>query len=134
MNLDPTRTQTGERLVAWLYLDTQAAGASSIATLHVADLTGSRYSGSQASGADARPGRLFIVEREPLLDVAREQEDAILTLYGVPGAHYRLESTPSLRPPLVWSKVQSLPLTDDFAVLRRAVSANHTEYYRVVSE
>jgi len=62
---------------------------SAVATLRGEDLTGTRTDAPTANG-QAGVGRVFIVGPEPILDLARSNQMAALTLYALPGRSYAI--------------------------------------------
>jgi hypothetical protein len=136
MRLDPARTQSGIRPVGRLQFDTVQLGRSAAVRLEVDGLAGERLGGEVILNGAARAGRVFVVENEPLLEaVPGAAPGAIsLTLFGKPGARYRLLRSASLSPSSVWSTDHVFELTTSSAVVSRRVEAAAAAYYRAVAD
>ena len=69
----------------------------------------------------------------PLLEAALAPDGTgVLTLYGQPGGHYRLESTIHLTPTSSWQPVDNYTLTRSFVWIEGLTVANPPVFYRVV--
>jgi len=69
----------------------------------------------------------------PLLEAALAPDGTgVLTLYGQPGGHYRLESTTHLTLVSTWQPVDNYTLTRSFVWIEGLTVANPPVFYRVV--
>ncbi|HRT56790.1 MAG TPA: hypothetical protein P5038_09195, partial [Candidatus Paceibacterota bacterium] len=80
---------------------------SAVATLRGEDLTGTRTDAPTANG-QAGVGRVFIVGPEPILDLARSNQMAALTLYALPGRSYAIERRAGLDAHSPWEFQQTV--------------------------
>jgi hypothetical protein len=81
-----------------------------------------------------QPGRLFIIEHEPLLDASlAASRDAIsLVVYGEPGASYQLQRSSNLNPDAMWTDDEVVSLSGTSSVLPRAITPEPMAYFRVL--
>ena len=92
-DFDPARVFTGTRDIASLRLQSQKAGKSAIAPLKLGALLGQRATGQWLTDGQGENGRVFIIEKEPLLDIDYGSPGRVsLVLYGLPGHRYRIQA------------------------------------------
>jgi hypothetical protein len=99
--------QSGASLLGNLTLARLAFAAvqdehSAVAVLRGEALTGVRTDALTANGR-AGVGRVFIVGREPILDVTRSNSSAALTMYALPGQTYAIERATALGGANAWT-------------------------------
>jgi hypothetical protein len=80
---------------------------SAVAVLRGEGVTGLRADAPTANG-QAGVGRVFIVGPEPILDLARSNQMAALTLYALPGRSYAIERRAGLSSQSPWEFLQSV--------------------------
>ncbi|HZO54405.1 MAG TPA: putative Ig domain-containing protein, partial [Bryobacteraceae bacterium] len=132
MDFDPANLQTGSRALAWLNFDTQLTGHSSIAHLNLDALTAARTTGEPLDNGTAIRGRIFIIENEPLLDTVLAVPGMLrLTLYGLPGEQYQLQSAPALGPNAIWGNEILVTLPTTYQTLDRPVADEPARLFRV---
>jgi len=133
MDFDTDRRQSGSRALAWLFFDTQNAGHSSIASLHLDALSGDRAGGGALTHGKALDGRIFIIEQEPLLSVDTAAPTlARLTVYGLPGHHYRIRSSAGAGAP--WQNEAAVNLLSTFQTVERPVTNEPVRLFQVREE
>jgi hypothetical protein len=85
---------------------------SAFLELPIADATGTRIGGTDAPRKFLQDGEVVVINSNPLLRARLAQSNNAyresLTLYGLPGTNYVIESTTDLDPPVVWTPVDSL--------------------------
>jgi hypothetical protein len=134
VDFDPNQLQTGARTLARLNMATQLSGHSSIAHLDLEGLTASRTGGESTGRGAGQGGRVFVIEHEPLLDTTLVNPGRLLlTLYGLPGQRYLLQSTAILGAGAVWENEVSVELTGTYETLERLVTGS-PRFYRIVEE
>lgn len=133
--LDPSRARTGERVLAQITFDTLASSPSAVVPLTVLGLQGSRLSGEPYLNVGARPGRLYLVGNEPLLDASIDSPATVqLVVYGKAGNTYHLQRTPTLGPGAVWSLDQTFQLPGTAGELERPLGAEGAVFFRVIGD
>lgn len=133
MDFDPDRVATGDRVIGRLAFDTEPVGASSAVTLGVASPGGARTGGEGIVHAGAWPGRIFILEDEPLIDAAPAPGgNVVLVVYGDPGTTYQLQSSSLLGPGAAWRNDATVVLSGAHAVVTRPLGGPTAQYWRVV--
>ena len=132
MDFDPGQLQTGSRRLASLKFNTLLTGHSSIARLDLDALTGQRSSGEPLANGRAFGGRIFIIEQEPLLDSTIAAPNLIrLTLYGLPGHTYMLQSTPTLGSNGTWNNELQVNLSTTSQVIHQPLAEETMRIFRV---
>jgi hypothetical protein len=132
MDFDPGNLQTGSRALAWLNFDTQLTGRSSIAHFKLDALTGARTTGEALANGRAFGGRVFVIEREPLLDTGLAAPGMLrLAIYGLPGHQYQLQSAPSVGPTLIWTNESLVTLPTTYETLGRPLADEPARLFRV---
>ncbi len=122
LGFEAGRLGSGTRPVAWLGLSSVTGHGSGVVPLRVRGVTAWQAGGVAVGHAAGQDGRLIVVEREPVLEVAPAAAGSWqMRLYGVPGARYVTETAPALGaggwvPGAAWSPgdrvlFQELPLT-----------------------
>jgi hypothetical protein len=136
LRMDPARTLSGTRAIGRLQFGTVASGVSAAVRLEMRELTGARLGGTEIANASAQPGRVFVIENEPLLDAKLNLAGGGVSLmvFGKPGARYRLERAPSLSPDATWATEDRFDLQGTSGQLTRPVGASGAAYYRLVAE
>jgi len=130
LSASPGQSFEGEHRLAELLFST-AAEHSETAQLIPHDVVGTDAQGRQYRGS-GRGGEIFVIAQEPLLFA----EQARLTVFGVPGKRYRLESTGWLDADSVWSPVPDgeFLLTDDLPLQEFLISPESDDQYLRVGE
>jgi hypothetical protein len=132
--LDPAHSPSGQRLIGTLSMQTRTTGHSAVARLDVQSLTGERVGGEAMPHPSGQGGRLFIVEGEPLLDATPfDLNNILLTVYGRPGTTYRLQHSPTLGAPAVWSLDQSITLLNPSQDLEHPWTPEQPMFFRLVA-
>lgn len=134
VDFDPLRLGTGSRTLARLNFDTQPSGQSSIAPLRVEGVEATRAGGEAIDRGLALGGRVFMIEHESLLDTTVAQPGLVrLTVYGLPGHSYRVQSSSVPGPDASWQNETTVELTGTSAVVELpAVSG--VGFFRLVGE
>ena len=134
LEFDSSRVQSGSRTVAQLNLLTQGSGHSSIAEFGLDELTAARSGGEEIQRAGLVGGRVFVIEHEPMLDGARAATGSVgLTIYGLPGHRYRLQSRAGLEPGALWQDEATVQLNGTFEHIERA-ALGMPRFFRVIEE
>jgi hypothetical protein len=131
MDFDPSQLQTGSRSLAWLNFNTQLTGHSSIAHLNLDALTAARTTGEPLANGRTFPGRIFIIEHEPLLDTALAPPGMLhLTLYGKPNHEYQLQSSVPIGANPPWDNEISVTLPGTYQTFERSVMNESSLIFR----
>jgi hypothetical protein len=90
------RTLLGPANIAEICFVAQGAH-STLGSLRMTDVQGTRPNGAQVGNTAGEPGQVVVVAAEPLLQVGMGTNSAfILTLYGIPGSNYMIQSASDL--------------------------------------
>ncbi len=134
LSLDLAATGLVERTrtVAHLRFATRMTGRSGIDMFQVRNLSGLRRGGEATHSALSRPGRVFVVQSEPLLDAGPSGDGQLtLTLYGLEGRTYQLQRSPSLGTGAAWTVEQTVRLDGRTQELEVPPGPGNSGYYRV---
>ena len=95
-----------------------------------------RSDGSLIAHMGARDGRIFIIEREPLLDAAQAPGNHALglTLYGLPDHTYRIESQTAVGSGGAWTEEVSVRLDGTYQRLESPVAPGPARFFRAVEK
>lgn len=133
LELSPGNSVQGTQELARLQFSTSPQSASAIVPLAVGQVAGHGADGVFYDKGAGGSGRVFVIGAQPILsDLTRSNQTTVLTVYGRPGARYRIEGAPTLGP-TGWSMVAlvqpagtvlrvSLPPTSASGVFYRAVA------------
>jgi hypothetical protein len=92
--------ESGTRPVAWLEFRAASGVGSAKVPLRLRAVTGHRAGGALVGHAAGEDGWVIVVERDPVLEVARTSSGVWqLLVYGHPGTRYVLEASPGLEAP-----------------------------------
>ena len=95
--------------------------------------TATKADGTAVSDIVAVSGRITVVGRQPYLEATRGPGNLVqLTLYGIPGTTYVLQTAASLQGP--WSTVQTLTLTNVSETLLRPNQGEAALFFRLYQE
>ncbi len=131
VEFDSNRIQSGSRVIARLGFDTSAAGSSSVVRLTLGGLAGERFSGESLTRPSAFDGRLYIIEREPLLDIETGDGGIKLALFGRIGSSAILQSTqdPVNGP---WIDQEATFFGDSVRVIDLTVNPSSPTFFRLI--
>ena len=87
---------------------------SALITLNPTEAIATDYGGSLLTRAQIMPGRVAVVNREPVLTMHLAPAPT-LTVYGQPGASYSIEYQPAFATPGNWQPLTSVFLVERFA-------------------
>jgi hypothetical protein len=100
LDFDTTSPVSGSRTLATLRFVAVPGEESAIVALNLSQSAGTAVDGTALPAAVFTGGRVFVVGRRPLLDVAGTPGGQLsLTVYARPGVRYSLESTPDVTDP-----------------------------------
>ena len=115
-----------------LAFETRPDEHSAIVTLTATGLTGLTSGGQSVGGGAVTPGRVFILGREPILDLPATPDAArTLLLYGLPGRSYLLLAATNLGTAVPWRPVSRVDLTTTSASVPLPPLSGPTLFYRV---
>jgi hypothetical protein len=134
VDFDSNQLRTGARTLARLNVGTQPSGHSSIAHLDLDQVSARRTGGEPIGRGGFKGGRVFVIEHEPLLDTALASPGTLrLTLYGLPGQSYRLQSTAILGAEAVWQDEAAVELSGTYETIERPLTET-PRFYRIVED
>jgi hypothetical protein len=135
VELDSSRAPAGERTLASLNFDTAALGQSAVAGLVPLRVLGVRSGGESLTNASVHPGRLFLIEGQPLLDAAHPTPvGARLVVYAQPGSTIRLQRSHQLGAGANWTDVGTRPVPGTFEVIDVGLSGSPQTFFRVLKD
>ncbi len=109
----PDASLQGDLPLARLGFGTLRDGQSRVVKLMGSGLIGVREPGSAPVNGAVTPGRVFILDQEPILDVASRDEGSLkLVLYARTGHGYALQRRGSLIGPMPWTTVSTVEALD----------------------
>ncbi len=121
------------RNVANLRFQTGVLGHSAVEHLGVGTMVGMRRDGEATHNALNRPGRVFVLEGEPLVDAAPMVNGHLgLTVFGQPGRSYRLQRSTGVGAAATWSDQQSIQLIDRTGTLELTPDIAGAGFFRVL--
>lgn len=129
---DPNRIRPGSREVGRLVLEVGRTSHSSVARLQIKNLSGFRFDGRALGNAESDGARVFVVEKEPLIDLNLNAARALeIVVFGLPGREYRLQQSPVLSGGAFWSELQSVTLEDSHQILQLPVDLKEGRFLRI---
>ncbi len=103
----------GSLALARLAFQAVPAEHSAIVPLTAQSLVGWLRDGRTLDRGAAGAGRVFVIDREPIVDLQRATNGlAVLSVYGLPGQRYALASATNLAAAPVWTAVRDLVLPE----------------------
>jgi hypothetical protein len=128
----PGQSLQGARQLAKLAFAVAADQTSAFVTLQATDIQAASTVGLLEHTV-GRPGRVVIVGREPLLEAQfTSLGSRRLVVYGEPGAHVQLQTTPALGSGVSWQPWRELDLPGLFVVLDDVPLAENPLFYRAL--
>ena len=127
LDLDPDQQTSSERPVARLDFLAVSNGQSAIVSLGATQLLAHQSSGALVANGAATSGRVIIVARQPVLDLAAGLPPQ-LTFYGLPGTSYSLQSSTDLSG--TWGTLSSFTLSNRFTTLSLTNTPPPAAFYR----
>jgi hypothetical protein len=99
--------------------------------LNLDALTAARTTGEPLANGRTFPGRIFIIEHEPLLDTALAPPGMLhLTLYGKPNHEYQLQSSVPIGANPPWDNEISVTLPGTYQTFERSVMNESSLIFR----
>jgi len=133
-----TSTQTpftGAAYIALLNFQAQTNGPSEIVTLKPENVTFALAQAPLANTAFAQNGRAVVVEQQSILEARFPDPDTLeLTLHGVPGSVYAIETASDLDAPIVWTEWTRVTLASFTHVLQLPPPPATRLYLRAVEQ
>jgi hypothetical protein len=121
------------RTIGNLRFATTATGHSSVEMLRLDGVEGTRRNGESTRNALVRPGRVFVLEGEPLVDAAPGTNGRIvLTVHGRAGQTYRLQGSDAVVPGAGWREERTLQLQGLTGTLEVAPGTGTAGFFRVL--
>jgi len=131
LNAAPGQALVGNEQVALLNFTTASNQSSAFLPLLPQSLQAIGTGGSVVSQLAAQGGRVVIVGSAPLLEASLGANGARnLTLYGIPGDSYQIQSSATLAKAPVWGSVVRVPMTNLEQVLSNLGSSQSLVFYR----
>ncbi len=135
VDFNAARVFTGTREIGSIRLRTQKTGKSSIARLGLSGLLGQRSNGSLLTNGRGENARVFIIEKEPLLDIDQSiPGGASLVLYGLPGRRYRIQSSAALGKTASWKNEATISLIGTYESFAAPNAVTPNLFIRAASE
>ena len=132
MNFDTTVAQAGTREIARLNFTTKTNGQSSAASLQVSDFAALRQNGEAIANTVVQPGRLFVIEEEPILDTSVTGTNRVrLVLYGKPGTQCIIETRSSFGAEEDWVEATGLTMGTSWFTQNWLMESSQPRYFRV---
>lgn len=125
--LNPAVLPPTNRILAWLNFQALTNGDSAIVPLTITDLTAIR-AGGQAVPNTPVGGQVIIIMTKPILFVFSKPQFGI-TMYGMPGATYAVESTTNLAP-ADWHELERLLLSGPVLTIPGLTNKASQQFYR----
>ena len=111
----------------------QRESGSSIARLRLSEVAGYRPGGESIVRTGAQDGRIFIIENEPMLDTALSGPNGLrLTLYGLPGRSYRVESRDAWGNAAPWTLEATAQLNGTYQAWEHSRTNEGARFFRAV--
>jgi hypothetical protein len=115
----PGQTLQGDQEVAKLNYATLSGQASAFVPLSPLSLQAISVDGSTVPNLAVSPGRLVIVNHQPLLEDLFDSDGAReLVLYGLPGSSYEIQRSDNTTTPPTWSDLIRVPMSSLFEVFQ----------------
>ena len=125
--LNPATIPTTNHVFAYLNFQGITNLESAIVPLTINNFAANRASGQFAPGATS-DGQVILIVNQPILFVTNKPQFGI-TMYGVPGATYAVESTTNLAP-ADWHELERLLETGPFLVIPGLTNKASQQFYR----
>jgi hypothetical protein len=119
----------GDQVAAWLAFGTDLNPHSAIVPLEPLTPLASIASGTSLAGGAASGGRIFLVGREPLLDMV---SPAWFRLYGHPGTRYEIDGSLALGSGSSWTNLSTFVLPGRFLDVTNLLPSVPTAFFRAV--
>ncbi len=104
-----------------------------MAALSATALNATRQNGDKIANTSVGSGRIFMVENEPLLDIAHNgPKTAQLVLYAKPGTPLVLQSSPDLRNAANWKLFGNVTMNTTFYPTNITIGTNPPVYFRLL--
>ena len=129
LRLDPALRTAASRPIATLGFSALTNRGSAIVPVTLSQLQAWYAGGGAAAHTATAPGRVIVVEREPVLVISQPQSP-VLTLFGLPGRTYAFLSATNLRAGTLWQEFHRLTLTVLVANLDGAVLPAAPSFFR----
>lgn len=111
LQVSPGEFKPGTLELGQLEWSTTATVPSAIYPVQPDGIDGLKVGGGDVAAPLANPGRLAVVNREPLLELIGGQGRGELHLYGLPGRKYRLESAVNFSAAGPWTLLREVTVT-----------------------
>lgn len=132
--LAPGSAVQGTQELARLEFNTLSNTASTIVPLQAGQVTAVGADGVLYDKGAGGSGQVFVIGAQPILsDLVRSNQSGALTLYGRPGATYRIESAPNLIA-ATWNAVGQVQLVGTAQRVQLPTTAATTMFYRALAE
>lgn len=129
----PNAVIEGAIELARLAFATITPNTSASIRLRLDSIAGTRDTGQSLGNVPPTYGRIIVVGQQPVLEASRAPNNRFaLTLFGRPGASYRIDSTPVLALSPAWTPLRQIHLDTPAATIADLVPAAPMTLYRAV--
>jgi hypothetical protein len=111
LGLNPALRPAERRTIAALAFTAAVERGSALVPIALRQLQAQRANGEWIANTRAQSGYVIIVERAPVL-LIDHAPPPLITLYGLPGRTYALQSAADLNEPVLWSEFDRFTLPD----------------------
>jgi hypothetical protein len=108
LTLAPAQMIPGFRTIAQLGFTAPASQPSVIASVRLSQLLAQTAEGQTITNGSTADGRVIIVNQQPVLTMEAAGQGANMTLYGIPGLSYDIQSAPALSANPSWSLFETV--------------------------
>jgi hypothetical protein len=127
----PGQLLSGTQQLARLHFTAPIGQSSAFVPLMLSGVTGQRAQAGLAPTVLANQGRVVVVNGQPLLDANLDSIGArTLTLYGLPGTNYLIQTSSVPASPASWGPWRSITLTNLLQTTEANAATNGVIFYR----
>jgi hypothetical protein len=109
-----------------------AGGNWALAPLIVTNIAATASNGAPAGPDFGQSGSLLLIAAQPSLQASVANGSAlVLTLYGNPGSNYTVVTATNLAPPITWTVLTNLTLTNAVQAINAGPATNSMEFFAI---
>jgi hypothetical protein len=131
LRLDPAARTAANRTIAVFGFNALTGRGSAVVPVIVSQLQAARAGGGAVANTATQPGRVIVVEREPVL-LLNGAPSPVLTLFGVPGRGYALLAAASLDVGTAWPEFHRVVLSGRSTNVSGAILPAAPSFFRAL--